>query len=55
MGDRYLVSGVQLGMLVGLPDKVDRQILVDSIIDKQWVFTSDGTTTIEKDALDLMK
>jgi hypothetical protein len=40
MGERYLVTGVQLGMLVALP-KDKRQKLIDEIIEKQFVGNSD--------------
>lgn len=37
MGERYLVTGVQLGLLIANPDELARKILVDEIIDKQFV------------------
>jgi len=37
MGERYLVTGVQLGMLIGLSEAKDRRALVDSIIDLQYI------------------
>ena len=41
MSNRYLITGVQLGMLIALPKQQDRQKLVDEIQDKQWVGVSD--------------
>ena len=37
MGGRYIVTGTELGMLVGLPDQERRQKLVDEIIKERYV------------------
>lgn len=37
MTERYLVSGVQLGMLVALPTQQERNKLVDDIINMQYI------------------
>jgi len=34
MGSRYLVTGVQLGMLIGMEDREDRDKLVRDIEEK---------------------
>jgi hypothetical protein len=47
MGARYLITGVQLGMLIALPDLDHRQQLVDKIERDQYVCTSDND--IKKD------
>jgi len=47
MAGRYLVTGVQLGMLVGLDDRKDREDLTKHIEEKQYVGNS--TQPIEKD------
>lgn len=47
MGERYLVSGVQLGMLVATPSQEERQKIVDKIIDDQ--FLDNSKNTLEKD------
>ena len=41
MAGRYLVTGVQLGMLKALEDKAERDKLVDDIINDQFVGNSD--------------
>jgi len=40
MAGRYLVTGVQLGMLVGIDKQDERKALVDKITDKQFVGNS---------------
>jgi hypothetical protein len=37
MSERYFVTGVQLGLLIALPNQEERQKLVDEIIDKQFL------------------
>lgn len=37
MGERYLITGVQLGMLAEIDDKVERKKLAEEIIDKQFI------------------
>ena len=37
MGERYWISGVQLGVLVALTEKADRQTIIDEIVDKQFL------------------
>jgi hypothetical protein len=41
MGERYLVTGVQLGMLIALPTQADREELVNNIIDNQHIGSSE--------------
>lgn len=53
MGERYLVTGVQLGMLKALKDEADVHHLIDNIIDNQFVGNSirgivDDVRTVEK-------
>ena len=40
MAGRYLVTGVQLGMLIGLKDTAERQSLVSKIDENQYCFSS---------------
>ena len=40
MGSRYLITGVQLGMLIGLQNQEERQTLADEVEDKQFVGNS---------------
>lgn len=40
MSERYLVTGVQLGMLKALTDESDIHHLIDNIIDNQFVGNS---------------
>ena len=40
MSERYLITGVQLGILVASPTEQERQMLVDTIIEKQFIATS---------------
>jgi hypothetical protein len=40
MGERYLVTGTQLGILLETQDKQRRNDIVDEIIDKQFIATS---------------
>ena len=47
MAGRYLVTGVQLGVLIGLEDRKDREDLVKHIEEKQYVGNS--IQSIEKD------
>lgn len=37
MGERYYITGVQLGVLVALPDKKDRKRIACEIIEKQYL------------------
>lgn len=46
MGERYLITGVQLGMLIEIP-KEQRQKTVEQIIDKQ--FIGESSSSIEDD------
>ena len=48
MAGRYLITGVQLGMLVDMKSRKDREVLAKEIEDKQYVGFSNGT--IEQDA-----
>jgi len=49
MGERYLVTGVQLGCLVSFQAEVQRQVFVNSIVDGQFVDNTDNTN-VEEDA-----
>lgn len=49
MGERYLITGVQLSMLHILKTEEEREKLVDEILDKQYVGKTNNTN-IEKDA-----
>ena len=40
MGERYLVTGTQLGVLISLTDIDERKKIVNDIIDKQFIATS---------------
>ena len=53
MGERYLVSGSQLGVLIALPTQESRQKIVDDIIDKQFIATSGQP--IEADVHNIIK
>ena len=48
MGSRYKITGVQLGMLVALPDQKDRQELVDKICDEQYLGTAEEVDPRER-------
>ena len=57
MGERYLITGVQLGMLTELSNKEHRKNVVKDIVDKQFVCNTDNTS-VEDDAekfMNLMK
>jgi hypothetical protein len=41
MGDRYLVTGVQLGMLMSTISQKSREDLIREIMDKQYINKSD--------------
>jgi len=41
MGERYWISGVQLGMLIALTNQVDRSSMVDQIVDLQFLGDKD--------------
>jgi hypothetical protein len=47
MGNRYLVTGVQLGMLIGLDSQKDRQSVVDEILSDQYVGESINSIMID--------
>lgn len=49
MGERYLVTGVQLGLLTSTLNEQARKEIVDIIIDKQYVCNTDNTN-VAKDA-----
>ena len=49
MGERYLVTGVHLGLLTVTPDKKTREKLVKVILDEQFVGNTDNTD-VTKDA-----
>lgn len=52
MAGRYLITGVQLGMLIALPTMEERQQLIDKIERKQYIGCSDKS--VEVDAKELM-
>jgi len=37
MGERYYITGVQLGLLISIPDTTGRQKVGDEITDKQFI------------------
>jgi len=41
MAGRYLVTGVQLGMVLAIDDKKERDTLLNKIIKEQFIGTSD--------------
>lgn len=45
--ERYLINGVQLGMLIAINDSEKRKKVVDEIIDKQFVGNSNNS--VEQD------
>lgn len=49
MGERYLITGVQLGMLIEVSKKENRKNIVKDIIDKQFIYNADNTS-VEDDA-----
>jgi hypothetical protein len=53
MGERYLISGVQLGSLFALDKRESRQKLIDEIIEKQFIATSGQP--IEADVHNIIK
>lgn len=40
MGERYLVTGTQLGMLQAVDNKLERKEIIDDILRKQFIATS---------------
>ncbi len=40
MGDRYLITGVQLVMFVSIGEEKENRRLADRIMDKQFLYTS---------------
>lgn len=52
MAGRYIITGVQLGMLIGLQDRDEREQLIEKIEAKQYIGCSDKS--IEQDAKELM-
>lgn len=52
MGGRYLISGVQLGMLRTINSETERKKIIDDIINKQFIHYSDNE--IEKDLEDIL-
>ena len=53
MSERYLITGVQLGILVASPTEQERQMLVDTIIEKQFIATSGQS--VEADVHNIIK
>lgn len=53
MSERYVITGVQLGMLHVVVRKDAREAIINDIIDKQFIGNSDKK--VEKDALFLSK
>lgn len=53
MSERYLTTGAQLGMLISLSERDERQKVVDEIIDKQ--FVGNSTRKIEDDVRSVSK
>ena len=48
MGFRYIVSGVQLGMLIAIPNQDERKKVVDEIQEKQCI--GQTCNSVEDDA-----
>lgn len=46
MGERYLITGVQLGMLKAL-NKEQSQEFIDDVIAKQFIFNSEDSITAD--------
>lgn len=44
MGERYWITGVELGMLISYKNKADRERVVNNIVDEQFIanFLTDG-------------
>lgn len=57
MGGRYLISGVQLGILLGMlrdyRNKREIKKLINKVIDEQFIFNSKGT--LENDLKGIIK
>ena len=53
MSERYLVTGVQLGILKAIEDKADIHNLIDNIIDNQ--FVGNSTKDIKDDVRTISK
>jgi len=53
MGERYLVTGVQLGMLIA-SSRNDRQRIIEDIIDSQFICDTDNTD-VENDTIAISK
>jgi len=47
MGERYLITGTQLGMLEALDSSIERHKLVEEIIENQFVGNSENNITID--------
>jgi len=41
MGNRFIISGVQLGMFIAIPKQEDRQKEADKVIKDQWLEDSE--------------
>ena len=41
MGNRFVISGVQLGMFIAIPSLHDRQKEADKVIKDQWIEDSE--------------
>ncbi len=48
MSERYTITGVQLGMLTAIPNKEERQKVVDEIVDKQFVGNVNDLSSTKK-------
>jgi len=53
MAGRYLITGVQLGMLIAFQEQPDREILAKKIEDKQ--FLGNSNNPIEADCVTFSK
>jgi hypothetical protein len=42
VGERYLITGVQLGLLIATNDEEKRKKIVDEIIDKQFITNTEN-------------
>jgi uncharacterized membrane protein len=47
MAGRYIITGVQLGMLLAINDKKSKDEIINSIIEKQFIYNSE--ISVEED------
>lgn len=54
MGERYLITGVQLGTLLARDNKLERRMIIEDIVDTQFICDTDNTD-IENDVVKISK